>query len=110
MGILKVDAVVPGMVLAKPVVDLKGHLVLREGTTLTENHVKLLRAWKIPTVDIQGVSEVSLAELQSRVAHDPVAQQALAQIDRRFEGVQDPLLLSICEIVKRRALAKFLVT
>lgn len=108
MGLVKVDAVVAGMVLAKPVVDLKGHLVLREGVTLSENHIKLLRAWKIPTVDVQGANESSLAELEARVANDAAAQQGLAHIERRFEGVQDPLLLAIRDIVKRRALARFL--
>ena len=108
MGIVKVDAVAAGMVLGKPVIDHKGHLVLREGITLTENHVKLLHAWKIPTVDVQGANEVSLAELESRVAGDAAAQQGLAHIDRRFEGVQDPLLLSIRDLVKRRALSRFL--
>lgn len=54
MGIISVDNVEPGMVLAEKVLTPKNMMLLPEGVTITEGHMVTFRTWGISEVNVVG--------------------------------------------------------
>jgi len=54
MGIISVDKVQPGMVLAEKVLTAKNMMLLPEGVTITEGHMMTFRTWGIIEVNVVG--------------------------------------------------------
>lgn len=54
MGIISVDSVKPGMVLAEKVLTPKNMMLLPEGVTITEGHMVTFKTWGITEVNIVG--------------------------------------------------------
>ena len=54
MGIISVDKLSPGMVLAEKVLTSKRMLLLPEGTVITEGHLITFQTWGITEVNIVG--------------------------------------------------------
>ena len=71
MGIISVDKVEPGMVLAEKVLTPKNMMLLPEGVTITEGHMMTFRTWGITEVNVvgsgddDGESELSEEELEA---------------------------------------------
>ena len=81
MSILQLDELQAGMVLAADAVCLNGRVLLRTGTTLTEQHLKIFRTWGLSEADIEGAD-----------AQD-IHSQKLAAVDpQRLEMVRERLL------------------
>lgn len=57
MGIISVDKVEPGMVLAEKVLTPKNMMLLPEGVTITEGHMVTFRTWGITEVNIVGAGD-----------------------------------------------------
>ena len=54
MGIISVDKVEPGMVLAEKVLTPKNMMLLPEGVTISEGHMLTFRTWGITEVNVVG--------------------------------------------------------
>lgn len=72
MGIISVDKVSPGMVLADKVITSKRMMLLPAGVTITEGHLGTFKTWGITEVNIVGeaeegdeVSELTEEELEA---------------------------------------------
>ncbi|MBI5656996.1 MAG: hypothetical protein HZC44_09385 [Geobacter sp.] len=61
MGIIQIDNLEVGMVLATDVHDQTGRLLLGEGAELTQKHLVVFRTWGVVEVDIAGIDEVDAA-------------------------------------------------
>ena len=58
MGIISVEKVEPGMVLAEKVLTPKNMMLLPEGVTITEGHMVTFRTWGITEVNVIGADGV----------------------------------------------------
>ncbi len=54
MGLLALDAIQPGMILANDVKDRNGRVLLSKGAEITDKHLRIFKMWGIHTVDVQG--------------------------------------------------------
>jgi hypothetical protein len=54
MGMVLLDDLRPGMLVGLDVLDSAGQVLLRQGMQLTERHLRVLRAWGVSQVDIEG--------------------------------------------------------
>jgi len=54
---LELENVRPGMILAKPLYNFQGELLVREGITLTAKQIWILKSWGVRPVWIEGDSE-----------------------------------------------------
>ncbi len=52
----------PGMVVAHPIVDQKGRIIIPESTRLTPMHIARLEKWGITKVSVRGVEATSIDE------------------------------------------------
>ncbi|HTP04411.1 MAG TPA: hypothetical protein VMM54_04570 [Nitrospirota bacterium] len=55
MGILHIDAITEGMILAADIHDRSGRLLLNEGAALTQRHIRMLMTWGVSEADIAGI-------------------------------------------------------
>ena len=95
MGKLNLSELQPGMVLAEPVKDPQGRIVLGAGAELTERHLQVFTNWGVTEAAVEGVER---ADLQG----DPGAglpPETVAEIDadiaRRFPANPGPVLSEI---------------
>lgn len=54
MGYIGIDKLKPGMVLSEDVKDINGRLLLPEGKTLENQHMRILKMWGITEVHVDG--------------------------------------------------------
>jgi hypothetical protein len=70
MGNVLVDNLKPGMTLNTDVTDSSGRLLVRGGTVISKDAIRMLKAREIAEVDIQGIEEEK-AETDDPVQPDP---------------------------------------
>ena len=77
MGKVSVSELQAGMVLASAAVSNDNRLLLRCGTTLTEKNLRVLKAWGMIEVDVEGVS------------HEDITAKRIARVDpKEYTAVQ----------------------
>lgn len=81
----------PGHVLADAVTNANGAVLCPMGFTLTEQAIRRLQNANVSSVRIEGSSKPGI---------DIDARQA--ELDRRFAGIRDPILLGIKSILEKR--------
>ena len=104
MRSINVERAQEGMVLAGPVIDRRGRLLIPEGASLTERHVKALLLWGVPKIEVEGDEPGS----EARAAPSPeLLAKAEATVDQRFEvvGTGHPFLEQLKACAIERALA-----
>lgn len=100
MGILKVDEVEPGMVLADAVRDSAGRILLGEGAEVSEKHLVLFRRRGIIELDIEGEGEVI-----EEIPLDPeVLAEARSLLRARFvhNDLMHPAVREVFDLVAER--------
>jgi putative nucleotidyltransferase with HDIG domain len=76
MATVRIKKLKPGMVLADDVYDIKGRLLMPRGKPIGPEHIRILKIWGIPQVDIAGASEDGEA---ASVPPDPIRLEAARQ-------------------------------
>lgn len=77
MGMVPLDNLTVGMVLAAEVHDRTGRILLGPGEALTEKHLMIFRTWGVAEADIEGVDGETSPALPAEV--DPAALAAAAE-------------------------------
>jgi hypothetical protein len=57
MGVISLDAIKPGMILAGDVKDRNSRALLSTGAEITEKHLRIFKMWGILEAHIQGESK-----------------------------------------------------
>ena len=60
MGILNIDDLKDGMVLADDIINKHGNILIKKGNMLSEQNIMLLKAWGVTEVNIQGVDQAQV--------------------------------------------------
>ncbi len=84
----------PGMVLAEPVCDAQGRLLIPPGTTLTQRHQRRLRQWDLERVVIVSASAPH-HQRQAPTASRSVGE--LLQLDER-----EPFMRELARLARMR--------
>lgn len=79
MGMVAVDNLEVGMVLAADVKDRNGRMLLGAGAELTQKHLVIFRTWGIDEVDIAGI-DYAETETPLPAELDPAAVAAAEQL------------------------------
>lgn len=70
MGIVHVDNLKSGMILASDLLDAKGRFLLKRSTVLQDKHIQTLKIWGITEADIVGFNQEKAAE-ETLLQFDP---------------------------------------
>ena len=76
MGIIAVDQLKEGMVLAEDVLDVNSRLLLKEGGTVESQHIRMFKMWGVGEIRVQG--DVA-AKAGSETGDDPSRLEEVAQ-------------------------------
>jgi hypothetical protein len=103
MGLIELDKIEPGMVLAKPVYSHLGALLLKEGKKLTERELLLLESWKIKEIDVEGLesSESKDQAISEKLEKDEL-DKIETEIETKFSSIpqNNNVMMEIKKIVK----------
>ena len=110
MGKISLTDVQPGMVLCTDVVGTGERLLLKAGTQLTQDHVRVCLMWGVVDVDVEGVSQADVngttsAQLApSELAAVEARVGALFRHNERGQPVIDELVrLATVRLIRRAA-------
>lgn len=104
MGMVPLDNLAVGMVLAADVRDRTGRMLLGAGAPLSDKHLMIFRTWGVAEADIEGVDDDATPALPAQV--DPAALAAAEEALRplfRHANLDHP---AIREILRLGALRK----
>ena len=104
MGIVALDNLTTGMVLAADVLDRSGRLLLGSGSELTQKHLVIFRTWGVSEANIVGPDESD-----GHVALPPdVSPEDLARAEESLEpifrlaGTEHPVMKEIFQLAALR--------
>lgn len=103
MRVVRLDQVSPGDVTADYVRNSAGGVLMAPGTELTEGHLRRLKIAGVDTVPIGGQDSLSGVDMAKIV-------RRIEELNIRFNGVTDPLLLEIRKVAVGRLQAMMPIT
>ena len=102
MAQLNLNDIQPGMVLAAPVFNKNGSLLLQKGIVLTEKHVKIFKTWGIAEADIEGYDINKVEEDAYAFLSDEEIKEIEAVLVKRFpEIAENDVMKEIFRITKK---------
>jgi hypothetical protein len=99
--ILKIDELKPGMILAEPVYNQSGALLLEKDTSLTKRRIWMLKAWGIDKVSLKGKpKEVGKTAIETELETKETIEKELRA---KFEDtIDDPVMETIMKAAARQ--------
>jgi hypothetical protein len=99
--ILKIDELKPGMILAEPVVNQAGSLLLEKDISLTKRRIWMLKTWGIDKVSIEGKSkEGGKTAIETELE---IRETIEKELRAKFEDtIADPVMETIMKAAARQ--------
>ncbi len=95
---IRLDDVQPGMVLSRQATGKNGHVLLKEGVTLTDRHLSLLRAHGVTQIDAKLPGKESTQEITMS------AEEASMLVEQQFKNndTDHPLIQELKRVCRNR--------
>jgi len=89
-----------GMELLYPVKTLRGLTLFNAGTTLTEKHIKALKAWGVPKIDIRGSKRASPKKSVWKMLDDRIREDVTREVDFIFQknDLSSPIIRELYDL------------
>jgi len=96
----------PGMVLAEPVHNFQGMLLLDAGATLTGKQIRILKSWGVTKISVEGESK---RKKGGRAESGSEARLAVEkELKKKFSDVMsDPVMMEIMRVAANVLDARF---
>jgi len=102
MGILNINDLKEGMTLAADVKNKHGNIMIRQGMTLSEKHIMLLKAWGIAEADVDGFNREQLHEDEMKTVSPEVIEVIEKELHEFFPPLEgDEIMSEIYRITKK---------
>jgi hypothetical protein len=101
--ITKIDELKPGMILAEPVYNQSGSLLLEKDTSLTKKRIWMLKTWGIDKVSVKGKPKESgktAIEIELE-AKETIEKELRAKFE---DTINDPVMETIMKAAARQLL------
>lgn len=98
---LKIDALKPGMVLARSVYNQQDSLLLERGTALTKKRIWMLKTWGIDQISVKGQGQndmVSVSEIEFET-RESIERQLRAKF---ADVIDEPIMQTIMKAAGRQ--------
>lgn len=101
--ITKIDELKPGMILAEPVYNQSGSLLLEKDTSLTKKRIWMLKTWGIDKVSVKGKPKESG---KTAIEIELDAKETIEkELSAKFEDtIDDPVMETIMKAAARQLL------
>ncbi|MDL1985209.1 MAG: hypothetical protein LWX54_13650 [Deltaproteobacteria bacterium] len=105
MGMLNINDLKAGMVLAQSAVNRHGTVILYEDNILTEKHINYFKTWGITEVDIKNIDCDQLIKQEMETLSNDVVESIERELDELFPPFEaNPVMEEIYKIVKKASL------
>ncbi|MBN1522680.1 MAG: hypothetical protein JW928_09125 [Candidatus Aureabacteria bacterium] len=109
MALINLNDLKPGMVLAAPVYNKNGGLLLNKGVPLSEKHLKIFKTWGVTEADIEGYDKEKLEEEAYSFLSDEEAQEIEARLQNRFfDYSSSEIMAEIFRIAKKQKMEVYM--
>ena len=93
----------PGMILAKPVINAQGQLLVNTGSRLSEKDIHKFKTWGVSKVAVRG--KTTVPGKNNVVPEIDVQESIEAGLKEKFFGVlDDPVMIEIMDTAKKQLL------
>ena len=108
MKVIKLNDILPGMILAKEVKDRTGRVLLIAGNRLSENHIKIFRAWGITEVCTESEASQKGPEKKTVDTQSPVYKKAEKELQElfRYTDMRNPVVKELFQLSLERKMNK----
>ena len=107
MGMLNINDLKAGMVLAQSAVNRHGVVILAEDNILTEKHINYFKSWGISEVDIKDIDCDQVIKQEMETLSNDVVESIERELDELFPPLEDnPVMEKIYKIVKKVSLKR----
>ena len=107
MGMLNINDLKAGMVLAQSAVNRHGVVILAEDNILTEKHINYFKSWGISEVDIKDSDCDQVIKQAMETLSNDVVESIERELDELFPPFEDnPVMEKIYKIVKKVSLKR----
>jgi hypothetical protein len=107
MGMLNINDLKAGMVLAQSAVNRHGVVILAEDNILTEKHINYFKTWGISEVDIKDIDCDQVIKQEMETLSNDVVESIERELDELFPPFEDnPVMEKIYKIVKKVSLKR----
>jgi len=89
MGVINLESIEAGMVLAADAKARNGRVLLPAGNALTGKHLQIFKAWGVTEADIEGVTRQDVAAAAESQVEPRLLERAQAILQERFRHVED---------------------
>ena len=105
MGILNINDLKAGMVLAQSAKNRHGVVILGEGNVLTEKHINSFKTWGVTGVDIKDIDSDQLVKEEMEALSNDIVESIERELDELFPPFEaNPVMEEIYKIVKKVSL------
>ncbi len=102
MGVIRVNDLKDGMVLACEVSNKHGNILLEKGDTLSEKHIMLLKSWGITEAGIEGFDKDQVEKRERESLSTAVVASIEEDLKNLFCDFGDnPLMNELYRVVKK---------
>jgi len=102
MGILNINDLKEGMTLAADVKNKHGNIMIKQGMSLTERHIMLLKAWGIAEADVEGFNRDQLHQEEMKTVSPEVIEAIEKELSDFFPSLEGNEIMSeIYRITKK---------
>lgn len=104
MGLISLNDIRPGMILAGEVKDRNGRVLLAAGQEITEKHLKIFKTWGVTDANIQGASQEDMVAQDLAEVDPEIHRQAEEATLARFKhaGTTHPGLKELARLATMR--------
>ena len=102
MGVLNINDLKEGMVLAADVKNRHEDLLLKKGGELTKKDILILKTWGITEADVEGIDKVEVEKQEMQSLSSPIIASLERELTELFPAFDDnPVMAEIRRIVKK---------
>ncbi len=102
MGLLNINDLKVGMILAKPALNKNGTVILGTGSAVTEKHINFFKAWGVLEVDIDGVDSDRLLKEEMESLPMGMLERIEADLSGLFPSIEgNPIMAEIYKTVRK---------
>ena len=105
MGMLNINDLKAGMVLAQSAKNRHGAVILGKGHVLTEKHINSFKTWGITGVDIKDIDSDQVVKEEMEALSNDIVESIERELDELFPPFEaNPVMEEIYKIVKKISL------
>jgi hypothetical protein len=106
---VKIDELKPGMILARPVRNHQGVLLLDTGAKITKKTIRIFKSWGVNEISVKGYPKD--ARTMGRPSATKIRESVEMELKEKFSDViDDPVMLAIFNAAANRLTNKRLNT